>query len=451
MAFLAVLTLLISAAPLAFTITPAITSTLTGAELLIVILFALEYGVGWALAPNKSAYVRNPWRLLDAFIIVALVVSLLPLPTDALGLSPALRLIRFARLAVLGTRSSARLAVRGTATVERATQFQGPVDAYALNLDARPLRFDPIDWERVLNRIGSDQDDWLYVSGIGSGHLAPIAERLGVPEPVLRSKLFEAAFPRLDRLERFVTLFAWYPTITSNPETGTATISRIGLLLVGSAQNVAVLAREPCELLSGLARHLEEADPGTPALVNATHALVKEIIRAYARVAEYLETALVRIEAAEATLPDRAFLQRTFRLRGEISRVRTTLRHLTAVTRNLSSRRIAIRGFEVADLPEFKLLASETADLYERVDDLSENLAALVDMRLNVSSFQMNRVMRLLAILTALALIPSVAGGTLGMNLLDSPWPVSLSQVLFWVASGMLLSLYLFSIKGWLR
>ena len=99
----------------------------------------------------------------------------------------------------------------------------------------------------------------------------------------------------------------------------------------------------------------------------------------------------------------------------------------------------------------FGFLADDAGDLYGDIDDLRESLQALVDLRLNVSSFQMNRVMRLLALLTALALIPATAGGLLGMNLTDAPWPGTLLQVAFGVAFGMILSLYIFAIKGWLR
>ena len=97
------------------------------------------------------------------------------------------------------------------------------------------------------------------------------------------------------------------------------------------------------------------------------------------------------------------------------------------------------------------MLADDAGDLYESIEDLRDSLQALVDLRLNVSSFQMNRVMRLLALLTALALIPATAWGLLGMNLQDTPWPGTLSQVSFAVSAGMALSLYLFAIKGWLR
>jgi hypothetical protein len=47
--------------------------------------------------------------------------------------------------------------------------------------------------------------------------------------------------------------------------------------------------------------------------------------------------------------------------------------------------------------------------------------------------------------------VPAVVGGLLGMNLIDNPWPVTLPQVAFGVGLGLVVALYLFLIKGWLR
>ena len=63
----------------------------------------------------------------------------------------------------------------------------------------------------------------------------------------------------------------------------------------------------------------------------------------------------------------------------------------------------------------------------------------------------MNRFMRLLAIVSVLALIPAVAGGLLGMNLADSPWSVTLGEVAFVTLVLMIGVLYAFMAKGWLR
>ena len=127
------------------------------------------------------------------------------------------------------------------------------------------------------------------------------------------------------------------------------------------------------------------------------------------------------------------------------------MKHLKSVIRDLSSGKVNIASATASDREPFRYLADDASDLYDNIEDLRESLQALVDLRLNVSSFQMNRVMRLLALLTALALIPATIGGLLGMNLTDNPYPGTLPQVAFGVGVGMTLSMYIFAIKGWLR
>jgi Mg2+ and Co2+ transporter CorA len=63
----------------------------------------------------------------------------------------------------------------------------------------------------------------------------------------------------------------------------------------------------------------------------------------------------------------------------------------------------------------------------------------------------MNRVMRVLAVISVLGLIPAVVGGLFGMNLIDNPWPWTLKQVSFCVGFAMTMCLYFFFVKGWLR
>ena len=59
---------------------------------------------------------------------------------------------------------------------------------------------------------------------------------------------------------------------------------------------------------------------------------------------------------------------------------------------------------------------------------------------------------RLLAVLvSAPVIVFTVVGGLLGMNLTGNPWPLTLPQVTFAVCLGMVLCLYVFFVKGWLR
>jgi Mg2+ and Co2+ transporter CorA len=75
----------------------------------------------------------------------------------------------------------------------------------------------------------------------------------------------------------------------------------------------------------------------------------------------------------------------------------------------------------------------------------------LIELHINFKSFEMNAFLKLLAIVSFLGLIPSVAGGLLGMNVAGNPWPVTLGQVAFGVAMGMATALYVFAVRGWLK
>lgn len=130
--------------------------------------------------------------------------------------------------------------------------------------------------------------------------------------------------------------------------------------------------------------------------------------------------------------------------RGDLWRLRSLLEMLGDGRRTLpgldeEGRRLAGRLAEEADF------------LYETVDNLRESVLSLIDLHINVAAHDTNRFMRLVAIASTLGLIPAIAGGLLGMNLLDSPWPVTLGQVAFATLVLILAVLYAFLAKGWLR
>jgi len=442
--FLALLSLFLMVAPLVFDFSETSARDLFAVEYGIILLFALEYGAAWALAPDQLRFVSNRWRIIDALIIAAALVALLPLGPDVLRNSPVLRLLRLGRLALLGTRSGLGLASPPTGAARGAPEPAAEVTALALAPSG--TAFEPIPWDACLRRIANAEPDWLFINGVVEDRLAPIAAALQVPEKAVQG-LFQATVPRFDRLERFSTLFVRYPL----PPSPDGRLRRSSVLLVGTPDNVVVLSREPNDLARRVEERLGSLDETTPRMARAMVALVSEILRAYNAVVEQLEDSLLRIEAEQATLRDEGFLTRTSELRGDILRVRSSLKHLKTVARDLSQGQVSVATTGAADWEAFRLLAEDAGDLYEGIEDVRDSLQALVDLRLNVSSFQMNRVMRLLALLTALALIPATAGGLLGMNLQGAPWPGTLAQVSFGVAAGMALSLYVFAIKGWLR
>ena len=96
-------------------------------------------------------------------------------------------------------------------------------------------------------------------------------------------------------------------------------------------------------------------------------------------------------------------------------------------------------------------LRDEVAHLHDALVHFREGLHSLIGMHINVASFEMNKVMRVLAIVSVLGMIPAVFFGILSLKLSGMPDAWSVSEVLFGLSVGMLMSLYLFHVKGWLR
>ncbi|MFL6574047.1 MAG: ion transporter, partial [Burkholderiales bacterium] len=88
--------------PILFQLPPRIERALDIAGWGIVGLFAAEYLVHLALAPHKLAFALDPWRIVDALIIVAPLASLAPFAPDYVRSSPALRVLRLARVLLFG-------------------------------------------------------------------------------------------------------------------------------------------------------------------------------------------------------------------------------------------------------------------------------------------------------------------------------------------------------------
>ena len=68
------------------------------------------------------------------------------------------------------------------------------------------------------------------------------------------------------------------------------------------------------------------------------------------------------------------------------------------------------------------MLQDEVSYLNEIADDLVGNLRSTIDLYINQTGFETNRILKILAVITSMAVIPSAVGGLLGMNLLDVPY-----------------------------
>lgn len=445
MGFLALVALGIALAPLALSLSPGVESALDAAEWLIIAVFALDYLVTLILSPRPRVYALSFWGLLDLAIVVIPLASLLPWVSDELRSTPVLRLARLLRAAVFGTRA-------GGAVVR-------PAKATRAVLPPEPVRVSMItdkqdgptqaEWGDFLRALLEGTDVWYHVSGGTAAQIHDLARVLGMPAEALDAIFGNATFPRAQGSTPFSTLFVWLPSMQSGRP---ASIKRTGILLLTNGLLTITLCPTQSAAQDILANSLPSRHASQNAFAMRTlMAVLKTILSCHEHVMDELESDLRALEALPLRDSTPSFFERSFWLKQELTSTKSDLWRLKGILHTLSTGRVVFAGFDSTRLVALNPLVDEVEYLYETVDNMREGVLALIDLHMNIVSFEINRFMRILAVVSVLGLIPAVTGGLLGMNVAGNPWEITLSEVTFGVSMGMLFCLWVFLVKGWLR
>src|SRR5947209_10979022 len=186
MGFLALAALSTGLAPMLFALPRRLEQTLDIAGWLIIGAFALEYVLHLALAEDKPRYVRNPWRVVDALIILAPLASLLPFAPQFLRSSPALRVLRLARVIVFGARARRGLTADADMGIARARPA-GPLRVAGLAPGASAPR--PSEWRELVAWAEQPDERWLHASNVDAARIKEIAQVVDLPEAMVEAAL----------------------------------------------------------------------------------------------------------------------------------------------------------------------------------------------------------------------------------------------------------------------
>lgn len=444
--FLAIAATALTLFPMLFPIGPLVEDGIELGQWAIIALFALEYGLALAWAADRRAFLRDPWRWLDFFTIIVPVATLLPRVSDALRTSPVLRLLRLIRLVTLGVRASGAV-VR--AEVRRAAEAppSGPARITLLREAEHPAAAKDVPWDEFLHWVKAPGAKWYHVSNPSPPDLESIAAHAGLPATLLKAHLLGTGFPHVEAIGPYAGMFVWLPELQPDGQ-----VERRGVFLLIGADNLLSFSRRPTRLVESIAATPED---GTSAPQSFAPRMARLFLRTVLSQNEKLvglyEQELRALEDVPVRESRAPFFARTFRLKKELSAARGDLWRVRSLLTELAEGRARLPGSAPADAEEFRRFAEDADYLFESVVGTREEVLSLIDLHLNIVSFDMNRVMRVLAVISALGLVPAVVGGLLGMNLIDNPWHFTLPQVAFSVCLGMIVALYFFFIKGWLR
>ncbi len=435
MGFLALAALSLGLAPFLFELPPGIEQGFDAAEWAIVGLFALEYAANFALAKDRRKFALHPWRLLDAVIIVAPLLSLLPAVSEAVRSTPALRILRLFRILLFGPRIGHGLQPPAAPAQRPAPRGQPQVSLLRPG-DPAPRKG---GWDDLLQWAAAPSSDWLHASNLAPDRLVEIASAFGVPHVMIEAALHESSYPRIETGAR------WTALTVSLPSAGDA-MHRDPVLLLVSANDVLSLAPHPLDLQQPPA---ESGDlPWGP---RCSLHIIRVVLARDEELADRLERTVRQLEELPASESPASFFEQAFRLKRVLSRAKGDLWRLRGLLQMLADGRRELPGLGPDQRPSATQLAEEADYLYEAVYGIRESVLSLIELHIDIAAHDTTRFMRLLAIVSTLAVIPAIVGGLLGMNLGDSPWAVTLGQVAFGTLVLMLGVLYVFMAKGWLR
>jgi Mg2+ and Co2+ transporter CorA len=412
----------------------------------IVGVFILEYVTNLILAPDKKKYVLSPWRLLDLAIVVAPLLSLLPGVGTGLASSPVLRLIRVLRVGILGLRAG------GVGVREQiAPQLVGLVGDPFVSVVPLDGRHPPrqTSWHEFQLWEAGRGSQWYHVSNISTEKFDELARVAGIPRSFVESCLGDASFPLIEAYREALVLSVWLPSVRMEPH---LEVDRTSILMVVGKNSMVTVSRPHLDLHNLMMTELaSQTLPEAPFETRIVVAFLQMILKRNEELAGHLERLLRALENVPVQNSRPEFFSQTFQMKKELSAAKADLWRFKGILSILARGHVKIEGADEKCVPLFHMLADQADYLYETVNNIREGTLSVIELHLNVVSFGINRFMRVLAAVTALGLIPTIVGGLLGMNLVGSPWPFTLSQVTFCVVMTTLACLYVVVAKKWLR
>jgi Mg2+ and Co2+ transporter CorA len=414
-------------------------------------VFVLEYVSKAVLAPNILRHVLNPWHLLDLFVCVVPLIDIFQISIIGVGRSsPLLRLLRIIRVFAAGGRAVDRR-IKQRASVSAFTAEQAPLEVRVVDGNLENVQTG-VSITGIKEYLSNSQKSWIDITSVSEADIAGLSQVLNIPQAVLESGLIEESYPHIDYFGHFSSIFVRTADVFTL-ETGSKRliVERSGLLVICAGQNIITISNRKTsvfnEILEKTRRHLIPQDS---LVVMVLYSVIKISLERVKRIIMETEKELMYLENIPFKERPPDFLEATFHLKKEISQVVPSLLHMKEIAMVITSKRVPLEGFNEKHQDLFEIMADEAAYLHETAEAARDNLLSLIDLYINTTSFELNRVMRIIAVITCLGIIPALCG-MFGSNIAGNPWDIQLWQLFCFMGFLMLAMGWIFYRLGWLK
>jgi Mg2+ and Co2+ transporter CorA len=450
MGFLAILLIPIIVLPIFVVLPPTLLSLFDFGDYTIIGFFVVEYLAKFYLAADRYEFVRSPWHLLDLAVILISFASYVPAFDFGKGGSAILllRLLRLARVFAVGGRAAGARVSHEEAKPVAVT----PPPVLLRQIDPSHLA-EPRDlsWDELEQHLTTASPEWINISNASEEALLRVSRMLRVPQQQFRFTQLDDLWPHVGRVERTMLMFLQSGEIRYPKRSREFyTIARRGAIAVVQGPKVITVTPHGLDPFARVPEMLQEplaTEPGSFVL-KAVEGLLDSTLKDYRALLAEIELEVARIGRTPRSRLPKDFLARTYELHKAISRLSSNFLHLKELVNRLVAGRAALPALDERTKDRFEALADETGYMTEIAKDAQDNLGTVIDVYINQSSFDTNRILKILAVITAVAIIPSAVGGLLGIN---PPYILELWVVVLSVGLSMLFVTYCFLKLGWLR
>jgi Mg2+ and Co2+ transporter CorA len=439
--------------PIFVTLPATIDTSLKFADYTILGIFILEYLLKTIFTRDVVKHILKPWHLLDLFIIVLPLASLLPVFATDFGLSfPVLRLVRLVRIFAVSGRAIDRKIEMAVPTSEADSALKPSSEIRVMDGNLENIYKD-VQYSELNNFLSSPTHTWIDISSVSEGDFDRLSNTFGIPRILLESELVDEAYPRVDYFEHYSMIFARIADMKIlNKSIGRLSINRDGILVVCQGPNIMTMSKSQTRIFHLILEKAKKIHtPQEPIVVTILYTLLKYILDKDKQIIAALEQELIALESIPFKDRHSNFLEITFNLRKEVNQLVPSLLHLKEIISVITTKRVPLEGFNERHEKVFDILMDEASYLHETASNARDNLQSLVDLYINTTSYQMNKVMRLIAVFTCLGIIPAIILGALGTNVAGNPWNIQLWQV-FVIPGIIMLALgWIFYRLGWTK
>ncbi len=436
--------------PYFFKLTPQQLSFFDIIDWTIVIIFVAEYTLKLYLAENRWKHFKSPWHIVDLIIVIIPFIQFAPALNTIPG-HPSLLFRVFTFPRVIAVSSRAAIGRRNKTTPPAAPQKQ---PAAIITLVTPDLKVTGnIQWGELQTHLWSDTEQWIDIENLSEEGFTSLSDMLGIPEARFKSNFVDEIYPHIDAVEKVAFIFLQSGKI-KYPEDSASylTIARSGLVVICTQKKILTVSKHRVEqLFKKVLSDAHKKIPDSSFVVNQLYNVINNVLNDYKGLLTEIEIEVIKIGSIPKTRLPKDFLERAYQFGKEVGRLVSNLVHFKEMLNRLGSRNLRLEGFSEQAKESLHALQENATFLNETADDVMGNLNGIIDLYINQTSFDSNRILKILAVITAVSVVPSTIGAVLGMNLLDVPFEAFLWQLVLVIGIIMLFMTYIFTKLDWLK